>query len=131
MAFSIASWSLLTTNDQVIWNYNGDGSVSNVTITGGGSGLWTWSLLRTVTNYGIWKIFGQVDEIGLLNSIYDQRIHALTYLLKRLGNYNAYGSVAFVLAILFLAVANVLLLNLLVALFKYADDTKLLNNTHD
>lgn len=64
LGFSIASWSLITTNDQVAWNYNPDGSLYNVTVTGDGSGLWSWELLRDVTNYGIWKIFGQVDSIS-------------------------------------------------------------------
>ena len=64
LAFSITSWSLITTRDQVIWNYASDGSLYNVTVTGGGSGLWTWRLLRDVIDYGVWKIFGQVDLTG-------------------------------------------------------------------
>ena len=64
LAFSIASWSLITTTTQVTWAYNDDGSLYNVTVLGGGSDLWSWALLRNVTNYGIWKIFGQVDQIG-------------------------------------------------------------------
>jgi hypothetical protein len=62
--FSIASWSLINTTDQVTWNYNSDGSLFNVSTGDGGSGLWTWQLLRDVTNYGVWKVFGQVDPIG-------------------------------------------------------------------
>ena len=62
LGFSIASWSLLTTTDQVMWSY-GDGG-TNVTLLNGGSGLWSWQILRDVINYGVWKIFGQVDSIG-------------------------------------------------------------------
>ncbi len=64
LGFSVASWSLITTTSQVNWNYNADGSLSSATVLDSGSGLWSWDLLRNVTNYGIWKIFGQVDPIG-------------------------------------------------------------------
>ncbi|UJR27965.1 hypothetical protein I4U23_009223 [Adineta vaga] len=97
LGFSIASWSLITTNDQVTWNYDNDGTLSNATVTNGGSGLWKWQLIRDVMNYGVWKVFGQVDPID---------------------GTDAYSTIAFVLAMLFLAIANVLLLNVLVALFN-------------
>ncbi|CAF0835257.1 unnamed protein product [Adineta steineri] len=97
LGFSIASWSLLATDNQVTWSYNSDGSLFNVTSAGDASGLWSWELLRDVTNYGVWKVFGQVDPID---------------------GTDAYSAVAFVLAILFVAIANVLLLNVLVALFN-------------
>ncbi|CAF1379477.1 unnamed protein product [Rotaria sp. Silwood1] len=92
LGYSISSWSLITTDNQVSWNYNSDGSV-----TSDGSGLWTWQLLRDVTNFGVWKIFGQVDPID---------------------GTNAYSVVTFILTILFVAISNVLLLNVLVALFN-------------
>ncbi len=79
MAFSVASWSLITTPNQVNWTYTDDGSLYNVTVEGAGSGLWSWQLLRDVTNYGIWKIFGQVDPISKANhnSIFDDNIFLL------------------------------------------------------
>jgi len=64
LGFSVASWSLITTTNQVNWTYSADGSSYNVSVEGGGTGIWTWELLRDVTNYGVWKIFGQVDPIG-------------------------------------------------------------------
>ncbi|CAF4091208.1 unnamed protein product, partial [Rotaria sordida] len=54
-------------------------------------------LFRNVTNYGVWKIFGQVETIN---------------------DIDAYSYVAFALDIIFVAIANVLLLNVLVALFN-------------
>ncbi len=63
MGFSITSWSLITTNNQVNFTTAGDGSTT-VTVAGGGSGLWNWQIIRDVINYGVWKIFGQVDPIG-------------------------------------------------------------------
>ncbi|UJR12701.1 hypothetical protein I4U23_016875 [Adineta vaga] len=95
--FSVASWSLINTTNQVSWNYNSDGSLYNVSTANGGNDLWTWETIRDVTNYGVWKIFGQVDPIDGDDSLSD---------------------VAFLLAILFVAIANVLLLNVLVALFN-------------
>lgn len=65
MGFSIASWALLTTTQQVTWSYGSDGV--SATVLNGGSGLWSWQILRDVTNYGIWKIFGQIDPIGKNN----------------------------------------------------------------
>ncbi|CAF4110060.1 unnamed protein product, partial [Rotaria sordida] len=96
-AFSIASWALITTNSQVYWHYSSDGSLSNVTVSKNGSGLWTWRIIRNVTNYGVWKIFGQVEPIDDLD---------------------AYSSTAFVLDIMFVTIANIILLSVLVALFN-------------
>ncbi|CAF1599127.1 unnamed protein product [Adineta ricciae] len=97
IGFSIASWALLTTSDQVTWNYDNSGTLVNATVQGGGSGIGSWQVIRNVINYGVWKVFGQVDPID---------------------GTDAYSVIAFVLAILFLAIANVLLLNVLVALFN-------------
>jgi hypothetical protein len=33
-----------------------------MTITANNS--WTWQLLRDITHYGVWKVFGQVDPIS-------------------------------------------------------------------
>ncbi|CAF0987672.1 unnamed protein product [Rotaria sp. Silwood1] len=93
----MASWSLLSTDSQVYWYYKSDGSLFNATVPRTGTNLWTWHLLRNVTNYGVWKIFGQVETIT---------------------DIDAYSYVAFVLDIIFIAIANVLLLNVLVALFN-------------
>jgi hypothetical protein len=61
--FSVASWSLLTTKEQVIWPNSTNGSFSNATVVvEGGDGLWKWQLIRDVLNWGIWKVFGQVAE---------------------------------------------------------------------
>ncbi|CAF1144352.1 unnamed protein product [Rotaria sordida] len=97
LAFSITSWSLITTDNQVSWYYSSNGSLSNVTVANGGSDLWTWHILRHVANYGVWKIFGQVESINGMD---------------------AYSYVAFILDILFVVIANVLLLSVLVALFN-------------
>ncbi|CAF1364201.1 unnamed protein product [Didymodactylos carnosus] len=95
--FSITSWSLITTTAQVNWTYTDDGKLYNATVVNDGRGLWTWQYLRDVTNYGIWKVFGQIDSID--------------------GN-DAYSAVAWILVIISVAVSSVLLLNVVIALFN-------------
>ncbi|CAF3642332.1 unnamed protein product, partial [Rotaria sp. Silwood1] len=99
LGYSISSWSLITTDNQVSWNYNNDGSLFNGSVSSGGSGLWTWQILRDVTNFGVWKIFGQTVSFSLDGT-------------------DAYSIVAFILTIVFVAISNVLLLNVLIALFN-------------
>jgi hypothetical protein len=61
--FSVASWSLLTTKQQVIWPNSTNGSSSNATVVvKDGDDQSSWQLLRDVFNWGIWKVFGQVAE---------------------------------------------------------------------
>ncbi|CAF0938459.1 unnamed protein product [Rotaria sordida] len=93
----MASWSLLSTDSQVYWYYSSNGSLFNATVPRTGIHLWSAHLFRNVTNYGVWKIFGQVETIN---------------------DIDAYSYVAFALDIIFVAIANVLLLNVLVALFN-------------
>jgi hypothetical protein len=63
--FSITSWSLVTTTSQVKWFYNNEGKLLNVTVSDDDTHSWNWKLLRDVTNYGVWKVFGQVDLVGI------------------------------------------------------------------
>ena len=62
--FSITSWSLLIATAQVKWIYAPNGTLLNITISDNSTHGWSWELLRDVTNYGIWKVFGQVDLVG-------------------------------------------------------------------
>ena len=112
-AFSITSWSLITSASQVNWVYSDDGQLVNVTMTLVRNSSWTWHILRDITQYGVWKIFGQIDPIGR------QTMHSfqLSSDLFVDGN-DTYSNVAFILAIVFVAIANILLLNVLIALFK-------------
>ncbi|CAF0772753.1 unnamed protein product [Adineta ricciae] len=95
--FSITSWSLLSSAGQINWIYNDDGKLLNITISVDKQNTWTWQLLRDIAQYGVWKVFGQVDPIGGTDS---------------------YSNIAFILAIIFVAIANILLLNVLIALFN-------------
>ncbi|CAF3795939.1 unnamed protein product [Adineta steineri] len=101
-AFSVTCWSLLTTNNQVNWTYAEDGSLFNVTVVNRGSDLWTWQLLRDVSNWGILKVFGQTDEP------YNGAVS---------GN-DVYGTFVYLLAIAFVFISSILLVNVLIAMFK-------------
>ncbi|CAF4480453.1 unnamed protein product [Didymodactylos carnosus] len=63
-SFSITSVSLLATTSQVNWTYTDDGHLLKATVIGNGSRteMWDWQLFRDVINWGIWKVFGQIDE---------------------------------------------------------------------
>jgi hypothetical protein len=63
--FSITSWSLLITPNQVNWNYTDTGKLAKITISDNSTHGWSWELLRDMTNYGVWKVFGQVDLVGI------------------------------------------------------------------
>jgi hypothetical protein len=62
--FSITSWALITTSSQVKWIYNGNGELTNISIAENSTNTISWKLLRDITNYGVWKVFGQVEVIG-------------------------------------------------------------------
>jgi hypothetical protein len=63
--FSVTCLSLLRTSNEVKWIYLEDGQLYNVTIT---QKAFNWQLVQDVINYGIWKVFGQVDPIGKIVS---------------------------------------------------------------
>jgi hypothetical protein len=112
-AFSITSWSLITSASQVNWIYSDDGQLVNVTVTVLRNSSWTWHILRDITHYGVWKVFGQIDPIGRYR-IHSQQFYSYLFV----EGTDTYSNVAFILAIIFVAIANILLLNVLIALFK-------------
>lgn len=62
--FSVTSWSLISAPTQFEWVYNNAGDLVNITIHLSANQSQSWHILREITNYGIWKVFGQVDPIG-------------------------------------------------------------------
>ncbi|CAF4443711.1 unnamed protein product [Rotaria socialis] len=101
--FSVASWSLLTTKEQVIWPNSTNESFSNATVVVQGADVSSsWQLLRDVFNWGIWKVFGQVAEP------YNDAV----------SENDAYGTFVFLFSIGFTVISNVLLLNVLIAMFN-------------
>ena len=67
--FSITSWSLITSASQIKWIYNDNGQLLNATVIFNENNSWTWKILRDITHYGVWKIFGQVEPIGKYLSV--------------------------------------------------------------
>ncbi|CAF3898459.1 unnamed protein product [Rotaria sp. Silwood1] len=65
VGYAVSSYSLITTEQQVIWNQNFDNTSSpTYTLAQGGSGLWQWTILRNLIDWGMWKIYGQVDLLN-------------------------------------------------------------------
>lgn len=111
--FSIASWSLISTTSQIHWEYDRYGHLMNITVNHLVNNSWSWPLAKDVINYGIWKIFGQIEEIGKgMDPLLLIRMFCL------LEGTDWYSNIVFILAIIFVTIANVLLLNVLIALFK-------------
>jgi len=122
--FSIASWSLLTTREQVKWPKATNESFSRVTVVAESGGeLLNMQLLRDVFNWGIWKVFGQVAEpyngaVSGMNKVAPiVTIENYKFLLIILEN-DSYGTFVYLFAIGFTVISNVLLLNVLIAMFK-------------
>ena len=62
VAYSVTSYALIITKYQVIWEDNKSKSLSReFKIINNGTDLWNWETLRDIINWGLWKIFGQVD----------------------------------------------------------------------
>lgn len=62
IGYSIASYSLITTKQQVQWEETSDGSSSRIYVLAkDGSGLWNWTIIRNVIDWGMWKVYGQVE----------------------------------------------------------------------
>ena len=63
--YSISSYALITTAAQVTWISNEDNSPSHTyNLTNDGTGLWDWNLFRNVIDWGMWKVYGQVELIN-------------------------------------------------------------------
>ncbi|CAF1489235.1 unnamed protein product, partial [Didymodactylos carnosus] len=67
LGYSVSTYSLITTGDQVTWYSNKDGGpYGNYSYTlSDGAGTWNWNLLRNVFAWGVWRVFGDTDLIGV------------------------------------------------------------------
>ncbi|CAF1395891.1 unnamed protein product, partial [Didymodactylos carnosus] len=65
-AYERLGTKLLMIYNTVTWYPSANGGPSRYyTLANDGTGLWNWNLLRNVFDWGIWKIFGQVNLIAL------------------------------------------------------------------
>ncbi|CAF0856494.1 unnamed protein product [Didymodactylos carnosus] len=56
----ITAFSLITTDDQVTWIKTINGTY-DFQLKNNGSNLLTWQIVRNVIDWGIWKVYGEVD----------------------------------------------------------------------
>ena len=55
----------MTTDQQVIWNStDGNNPSETYELTQDGTGLWNWTLIRNVIDWGMWKVYGQVSLLS-------------------------------------------------------------------
>lgn len=75
--FSITSWSFIIAPNQLSWIYDSQGYLTDITFVNPSDERWSWRILYDVTNYGIWKIFGQVETVGksTLFSVFENKFH--------------------------------------------------------
>jgi len=80
----------------------------------------SWHLPRAILNLAYWQIFGELEVLDEIESefILEICIHTSSFRLC-LGNYEISGYIMFILLIAYMTVASVLLINLLIAMFRY------------
>lgn len=132
LAYTITTYSLISTSAFVIWS----NSTHFTTVQNGGNQT-NLEIFRNIVEWGTWKIFGSTslttsDSVDIKYSGFTIRFK---FFYKRkwsifLARNDAYGLVTLILSIMFLIVAYVLLLNNLIALFKYAIDFILKNRLY-
>jgi hypothetical protein len=60
--YSVTSYALIITKYQVYWENPKNKSLTReFKILNNGTGLWNWHILRDISNWGLWKIYGQID----------------------------------------------------------------------
>ena len=69
LGYSATSYALITTKNEVSWLPASNGGASREYYLARGddnnsTGLWTWNTLRNALEWGMWKIYGQVDLIN-------------------------------------------------------------------
>ncbi|CAF1196919.1 unnamed protein product [Rotaria magnacalcarata] len=73
-----------------------------------GTGLWNWNVLGGVIHWGVWKVYGEVQLNDEDNPFFKP---------GEISN-DAYGIITFIITIVFVCVSNILLMNVLIALFN-------------
>jgi len=58
--FSISCYSLIGTSNKIKWIYSDNGKLNHIQIN---HTKFHFQIIQDVINYGIWKIFAQVDPI--------------------------------------------------------------------
>lgn len=79
----------------------------------------SWHIPRQIINLAYWEIFGELDTVDDVKSSFHPKgdIHENLFLLVE--NYEIHGYVMFFLLVAYTIIASVLLINLLIAMFRY------------
>ena len=66
--YSATSYALITTKSQVVWIPTNDGSSSRqyylARRDNNGTNLWSWNILRNALEWGMWKVYGDINMIN-------------------------------------------------------------------
>jgi hypothetical protein len=62
IGYSVTSYALITTDEQVFWQGNASESFRHeFTLLNNGTSLWDWELMRNLVQWGMWKVYGEVE----------------------------------------------------------------------
>jgi hypothetical protein len=68
LGYSASCYALITTKNQVFWLPTNDSSSSRQYNLAKGNNnstnLWSWNILRNALDWGMWKIYGEIDLIN-------------------------------------------------------------------
>ncbi|CAF2066072.1 unnamed protein product [Rotaria magnacalcarata] len=107
--YATTTYALISTAKQVTWKKTTDGSLSHeYSLMNNGTGLWNWNVLGGVIHWGVWKVYGEVQLNDEDNPFFKP---------GEISN-DAYGIITFIITIVFVCVSNILLMNVLIALFN-------------
>lgn len=112
--FSVTSWAFHIANTQTKWTYQPDGRLENVTFHASAKASSILTLVYEVTNFGIWKVFAAVESYG----IWRKSFHFYRTISFAVEVTDLYGACVFILNVIFATISNIVLLNILIALFK-------------
>ncbi|CAM4829146.1 unnamed protein product [Rotaria magnacalcarata] len=109
VSYATTTYALISTAKQVTWKKTTDGSLSHeYSLMNNGTGLWNWNVLGGVIHWGVWKVYGEVQLNDEDNPFFKP---------GEISN-DAYGIITFIITIVFVCVSNILLMNVLIALFN-------------
>ena len=65
IGYSVTSYALITTKQQVLWDETTSQYPSTTyDLAHNGQGLWNWTIVRNVIDWGMWKVYGQVSLLA-------------------------------------------------------------------
>lgn len=88
-----------------------------------GTREFSWHLPREIINVAYWQIFGELNALDVFERRLNLKKKENFFLANKfffyLDNYRANGYAVFILLIIYMAIVSILLVNLLIAMFRY------------